>query len=265
MGVVANIVNSNSATYSTSCAGLWLKTWWQGDPAAALFWGQQGAELDAQLDRMYQARAVAYPNYPTDPTQPQYRTPSDALTYLAAERNLEMVPTESEQAWRNRLQSAWSIWNEGGTQQVQLDQLGWYNLLAAGVYRRHELSTPPAVGSAYVQSFARLVWAQFDIIVQKAHPWQPVYWGSASWGDGTWGSAGRYWGSTMSDVQANYLRRQIRLFKAGHSTCTYLHVLLGTGHIWGLGAWGDGWVWGGTGYTLSVVVGEWWWQKLGRL
>ena len=113
-----------------------------------------GSALDDQADRFEQAQAVPLPD---DPSGRAVRVPSDALSYLAAERGLERVPTETEDRWRFRLRDAWNIWKTSGTQ--------------AGHDRRNvarssqfddrpatRTSTPPDVGSNYVRASARAVW-----------------------------------------------------------------------------------------------------------
>lgn len=244
-----------SDTYAVYCAQVINKPWWIGDPDAEAWQGVMGAMLDDQLDRLEQARAVRYPTVPTGGT---YACPTDALYYLAAERGLERVPGESEDAWRERLRDAWNIWRESGSADGHTHEFGWSNLHNAVVMQRERLSTPPSVGSAYVRAFASQVWAQFDILIQQPHPWVERTWGSGTWGSGTWGSS-------MTEVEADYFRRQLRDHSSGHSTCTYMHVSFTQERIWGPNNWGDGGTWGGNGHCMTVVVGEDHWRTLGRL
>lgn len=261
------------ANYQVFCQTVIMKPFWQGDPAAAAFWGLMGAQLDAQGDALAQARAVAWPLGPvvgsSDPASPDYfppySTPTDALQYLAAERQTERAQLagtaggqEAEALWRQRLQGAWLAWGLGGSQQAHLTMLGWSGLQNVQVVRRHEWSSPSPTGSVYVQSFARAVWAQFDVYIGQPHGWSQKVWGVGNWGVG-------YWGSDMTPAQLAYFVRQIRLRKAAEDTCTYLHLSFVAGRVWGLGRWGDGGVWGGTGGVVSYVCGEAHWSVRGLL
>ena len=225
------------------------KPMWADGPEARKWQGVMGAALDAQDAALVEARAVRYPS----------NCPSDALYFLGAERQLEQVPIESEAQWRIRLRQAWAIWHQGGTQEIHRTQFGWYNCLNVRVVRRHEWSVPRPAGSNYDRAFARAVWAQFDVLIQKPHPWEEKLWGSPPpWGTGTWGS-------TMTAAEIEYFRRQIRLFKAGHDTGTYLHVSFAYGRLWGPQKWGDGGLWGGSNRAMALVIGEWDWPKRGLM
>jgi hypothetical protein len=208
-----------------------------------------GAEMDAQLARLYEAARVGWPDY----------CPSDGLAYLGAERGLERVPTESEAEHRRRLKNAWSIWQDAGSQQIHVDAYGWTGLQNVRVYRRAEFSSPAPYGSPYVRAFARQVWASFDIVIQKPHNWQAKTWGSFNYGDGT------VWGSTATGEEVSRLKRFARQFKAGHDTCVYIHVQLGNGPLWGTFKWGDGTRYGGSGTVTRWIVGEDHWGQRGLL
>ena len=238
--------------YAIYCSRTIQKPWWQGDPAAEAWQVVMGSALDDQADRFEQARAV---HFPTIPPGGQYACPSDALSYLAAERGLERVPTETEDRWRFRLRDAWNIWKTSGTQAGHVIMGTWLDLLNLTIVRRHEFSTPPDVGSNYVRAFARAVWFQFDVVIGQPHPWKQKIWGEGNWGEGTWGS-------TMQPEVVSYLRREIRERKSAHDTATYLHLRFDQGPIWGVGKWGeDGRVWGSGKGVMSIIVGEAEWDR----
>lgn len=238
-------------SYVVACRTQFNKPWWREDPDSDKWQGVMGEALDDQKDRFLQARAV---RYPTVPAGQLYACPSDALSYLSAERGLERVPGESEDAWRERLRRAWPIWHVSGTQQIHIDEFGWAGILNVTTVRRHEWSTPAPVGTPYVRSFARLVWFQFDVLVQRPHPWRQKRWGDGDkWGEHTWGTS-------MTTEELTWFRREIRERKAGHDTCTYLHISFADGRLWGPNKWGDGGKWGGSGNVVSFVIGEQHWE-----
>lgn len=241
-------------SYVVYCRVTVCKPWWVGDPDSDKWQGVMGGALDTQIDYLAQARAVRYALAPPGTV---YRCPTDALQYLASERRLERVPTETEEQWRTRLDGAWDIHHESGTSVGHAHGFAWASMRNVTVLQRNILSTPPEVGSHYVRAFARAVWAQFDIVVQKPHQWERRAWGDGAWGEGTWGS-------TMTADMARYLQRQVRERKSGHDTCTYVHFALGHGPLWGTGTWGTG-TWGSTNECMTMVVGEDHWAKLGRL
>ena len=182
---------------------------------------------------------------------------ADALAYLGAERGLERVPSEAESEHRHRLRGAWGIWQLAGSAQGHLDAVGWTGLQNIKLYRRAALANPAPAGSPYVQSFARQVWASFDLVIQKPHPWSQKVWGSGwTYGDGT------VWGSTATYDEVNRLKRFVRQFKSAHSTCVYIHVALGQGAMWGTFKYGDGTVYGYSGGGIQHwIVGEAHWAS----
>lgn len=227
-------------------------------PFGTAWQAAMGAYQDVQLDRLFQAKRVRWPEW----------CPTDALTYHASERGLERIPTETEAAHRRRLRTAWTIWQKAGSQQGHIDAFGWFGDFAAGtnltrvvVRRRKDFSMPVPVGSPYVRTFARMVWASFDVVVSKPHPWVKKTWGGGwKWGDGT------TWGSTATPAQVNLFRRLIWQFKSAHDTCVYIHVNLGNARLWGGGGkWGDGGKWGGGGGQVRWIVGEPHWKTRGLL
>lgn len=244
-------------TYVVACSRIWQKPWWQDDPAATTWQTVMGQALDDQIDQLEQARAVRYPTNPSGAVN--RRCPTDALYYLADERGLEQVPTETEDQWRERLRRAWPIWHVAGTAVGHTDGFAWYPLRNVGVFRRREWSTPAPVGSEWVRAFARTAWSQFDALIQQPHPWRVRLWGEGTWGDGG------TWGSTMSAAHVAYFKRQLRQFASGHSTPVYMHLAFTQARIWGGYKWGDGGLWGSGGNVMPVVVGDEDWERRGVL
>jgi len=241
-------------TFKALCAQLLQKTIFDG-PYGRAWQEVMGASMDEDQLRFFYARAVRWPSY----------TPTDALFYLAAERGLERVILvgsggilEDETKHRERLKHAWTIWRQAGSAGGHVEALSWPGYGLVKVVRRHDFSTPPAVGSPYVQAFARQVWSQFDVVVRAPSPVQPLLWGGFTWGSGA------SWGTTMTPAEIDLLRRLIRDHKSAHNTCTYVHFAFSTGGLWGLFKWGDGTLWGGVNNgTTSIIVGEPQWKTRG--
>lgn len=242
-------------TYAALCANILQKPCFDG-PNGRNWQQVMGQNMDVQLDRLYWAKDVRYPE----------ETPTDALYYLAAERGLERVimigsggTLENEQLHRLRLKHAWTIWQESGSQQGHIDEMAWCGLTTARVLRRVDFSTPPSAGSAYVRAFAREVWSQFDILFRKPMPVSPLVWGGFVWGDGS------TYGTTLMTVEIQQLRRLVREHKSAHDTGTYFHFAFSSGAIWGTFRYGDGTVWGGVGDTVTIVCGEKQWESMGLM
>jgi hypothetical protein len=232
------------------------KPYFQNDP-----WGEGwqrvlGQAMDRALDRVTQARRARWPGY----------CPSDGLLYLSKERGLERVrlmgkngQLEAEDDHRIDLIGAWDTWAQAGSAQSHLDAFDKCALKNVFVFRRHEWSTPPPTLNAYLNNFQSNVWAQFDVMVDKPHPWAPVFWGGGQlWGgvDWTWGS-----NATYEDIQQ--LKRQLWRFRSGHETPTWIVVNTTTGRLWGAWNWGDGGIWGGVGEPVRWLVGEPHWRTRG--
>ncbi len=120
--------------------------------------------------------------------------------------------------------------------------------------RRADFSDVAPDPSPYVTAFARDVWAQFDVVIEKPMPWALRAWGSGTWGTGVWGS-------TITTDQVEQMRRLLRTFRAAHDTPTYIWLHFGSGRLWGIGLWGSG-VWGGSGDTQRLLCGgQSWFQR----
>lgn len=243
-------------TYAQLCSQILQKPCFAG-PYGTAWQTTMGSAMDVELDRLYYAKEVQWPEY----------TPTDALYYLASERGLERVnlvgtggTLEDETLHRLRLKHTWPIWQHAGSQYGHEEALSWTGLGVVEVLRRVDFSTPPPVGSEYVQLFAREVWSQFDILVRQPSTVTPLVWGGGwKYGDGsTYGTS-----LTVSDVQL--LRRLIRDHKSAHDTGTYLYFAFGSGALWGTFRYGDGTVYGGDASVAAIVVGEKSWETRGYL
>lgn len=243
-------------TYADLCANILNKPCFAGPSGQA--WQQiMGAAMDGEVDRLYAAVQSRFPNY----------APSDALYYIANERGLERVlqigtsgTLEVEAVHRLRLQHVWMIWGTSGSQQQVVDEMGWMGLGSVKVLRRVDFSTPPPVGTPYVRAFAKLVWSQYDVLVNKPMPVAPLIWGSG-WLYGQ----GSTWGSSLLLPEIQQMRRLVREHKSAHDTCTYAYFNFEGVALFGSFRWGDGTVYAsGTGQGVTaIVIGEDHWALRG--
>lgn len=206
-----------------------------------------GRAYDEALNRITQARRARWPDY----------CPPDGLYWHSVERGLERVSQESETDHRTRLRAAWRIWNRAGSQAIHEDAFGWQGILNVLLLRRVDAAWPPPVGSLYVRTFARMVWSQFDVVIDKPHPWEARIWGVGFWGVGNWGIS-----ATTSEV--SLIRRLLRQFRSAHNTPTYAVVNLTSGALWGTSTW-SATAWGASGSTAVWLVGEEHWAPRGLL
>lgn len=246
----------NAFTYAGLCAQILQKPCNAG--RNGFNWqATMGGAMDTEMSRLFYARAVRFPT----------QTPTDALYYLADERGLERVrlvgtggTLEDETLHRLRLKHAWTIWQRSGSQDGHIEELGWCGINNAKVYRRVDWPSPIGGGTSYVRQFAKLVWSQFDILIRKPMPIEPLLWGSGwVYGDGS------TWGTTMVLSEIQLLRRLVRDHKSAHNTCTYFHFAFTSGALWGTFRFGDGTLYGGSGDVVSIVCGEKLWESLGIL
>ena len=212
-----------------------------------------GQAWDVELDRITQARRARYPEY----------CPEDGLFYLGVERMLERVTkadgtTEALTDYRSVLRRAWTVWNVAGSQVSHVEALRRMGLNSVSVHRRAEWNSPPPADSVYVNAFQYDVWAQFDVLIDKPHPWLPLLWGAFHWNDGS------TWGSTATVAEVEQIRRLLRLFRSAHETPTWAVVNITNGKLWGAFVWGDGTLWGGgTIQAIRWLIGEPHWSVRG--
>lgn len=233
-------------TYADLCAQVLQKPPTDGPNGRA--WQQVcGGAMDTEFSKLFYAVACRFPT----------QTPTDALFYLAEERKIDRMrivggagALEPETTFRLRLKHAWTVWGIAGSQQSVVDEFNWMGISTAQVLRRVDFSTPPPVGSVWVQAFAQQVWAQFDIMIRRPMPIGPLVWGAFYWGTPTWGS-------TLTVAEIDQIRRTVRRYKSGHDTATYLYLAFTTGALWGTFVWGaSGITWGGDGEVVPIIIGE---------
>lgn len=221
-----------------------------------------GERMDVEFQRTVWARRARWPEW----------APEDGLLYIGRERKLEQVALmrgdeaperEATADYRLRLRGAWGIWNLAGSHQGHLDAFSWTELENVSIHRRKEWSTPyvDAATPEYVKAFQLAVWSQFDVLIERPHPWEGVFWGQFNWG-------GVNWGSTATTEEVDQLRRLLWNFRSAHDTPTWIVVNLNRGaHLWGGFSWADGTTWNtGTGPgAIRWLVGEPHWRTRGLL
>jgi hypothetical protein len=149
--------------------------------------------------------------------------PADALAYAGTDRWIERAPGEGDASYRARLLSAFETWRLAGTNKGITTALAAIGYPKARVFENHD----------WFPSDPR--WWRFWIVIDPPH-------GFSAWklGDGTKLGMKLLGLSTDGDTKAalDLLRRVIRKWKAAHTTCERIIIvlfgkLLGTG--WKLG------------------------------
>src|SRR5262249_12038764 len=120
----------------------WLATlnipWATSGRYNSAYWGGWGAVFDDQVSKLKQAIKARMPT----------QAPSDALTPLGDERQIDRGPTESDQAYALRLRGAWEAWARAGTPLGLLLALYYAGFPGAVVVQQnglaYALSTPLA-------------------------------------------------------------------------------------------------------------------------
>lgn len=247
-----------AATFEELRSRVLIKPYMVGDPYAEGWQRVMGRAWDEGLDKITQARMARWPDY----------CPSDGLVYLAKERGLERVlvvgttggQLQSESSFRGDLVSAWTIWDGAGSQDTHVERLSVMGLSATSIHRRVDWSMPPETPNDYLNAFQKNVWAQFDVLISRPHPWRVIKWGENGlvWG-GPW-----TWGSSATPDEVAQLRRQVLRFASGHETPTWAVVNMSSGNVWGAFTWGQaGAVWGGSGEVVRWLIGESHWRDRG--
>lgn len=172
----------------------------------------------------------------------------DALQAQAADRGTERYLGESEPAFRVRLAETFDRYQALGT------PMGLCEAVAAvpGIIpRAPTLEDPYPVGyrEAWQMDPGSPLWARFWLFL--ATSWGlPVAWGDAG---ETWGG-GAMWGLTAPVDAVDFLRRQVRRWRAAHARLEAIVITVGGAVVWGEPdvVWGGGAVWGaGTVVTLE--------------
>lgn len=250
----------------------WLLRSW-GDSLIATF----GARQDEHHARARSSVKARFPDLCS----------GDALAKIGADRGLPQATAISEtlDQWRVRLEDAWAIWADAGTDKGILRALHWAGFVDCTAYPTYDPQDPAyvfdpnqsvIVASAYDLGAGRFdapntSWSVFWVIADAAansitldtHTWDDGT-GWDTWGDETvandWSSYGT-WDLDTPEATVNSWRAAVRKWKPAHATCPYI-IIRGSSDwadVWGsFGAWGDAdeGVWGSTSDTVFCTVGE---------
>jgi hypothetical protein len=219
-------------------APVWLRRTWGNRWLTVM-----GEQADRTTDTAKEAVKAGAPDL----------SPSDALPYNGAARNIERYWADSDTTYRARLVDAWNVWEFSATSDCLEDRFvdeGFGNISIV----------PWRDMTPYAPAPYENHWSAFWIWVDT-HPFTTgaTWGGGATWGDTVPGHNGapsgpRTWGSdaTLYEVQA--VRAAIRKWKPAAEVCAAI-VFHSGGMYWGRpGTWGDGAKWGdGSTFTWGSV------------
>jgi Phage tail protein (Tail_P2_I) len=231
--VIAEPVDGPFRRYQPRRAPAWL----QDDNTRA--WHQEfGGVKDKLLDRATEAirtRVIAL-------------AAPDALSALAAERNLERYPLEPLETFRARIQGAWNTWEFAGTSfglVRVLEQAGWRASVVEHfrfnppVERWLDVAAPGDVWEDVSNEVWPLeVWAQFNVYVANIAPvynTSPDDWADvAAPGDAWEDESSELWdvNYTVTGLPVDRLRALIRKFKAANAKLVNLVVVEPETEFW---------------------------------
>lgn len=195
--------------------------WW-------LFWGHL---RDGWAEGAKQAVKARFPS----------TAAPDALQSQAGDRGTERYPAETESAFRVRLAETFDRYLALGTP----EGLGAALAAVPGVVpRTPTLDDPVLVGyrEAWQWDAGSPLWARFWVVL--ATGWGlPSTWGEAG---AAWGEGAKKWGIDAPRESLDFLRRQVRRWKAAHAKCEAIIIEIDGATVWGRpdATWGEGKTWG---------------------
>jgi len=149
--------------------------------------------------------------------------PPDALAYAGTDRQIERGPAESDASYRARLRGAFETWRLAGTNKGILTALAVIGFTKVAIYENKDW----APGDPR--------WWRFWIVVEPPHPF-------TTWmlGDGTKLGTKLLGLDAGGTAALDLFRRVVRKWKAAHTTCEHIIIVL-SGSLHGTG-WklGDG-------------------------
>lgn len=172
--------------------------------------------------------------------------PSDALPYIGADRAFERSRTESETAYRARLQNAWDAHVHGGTS-TGVKESALFPLFN---YDEDYTFVVAVNDDFHFDEFGS--WSRYWIIADGAHGLTQEVWGN----DGVWDYLGVWGLANWQPEDIQYLRRNAwRWTSAG--VLPVLFIVVFSGELWGPGdPWGGG-TWGPATYS-KIRLGNYW-------
>lgn len=204
--------------------------------------------------------------------------PDDALDSLGHNFNLDRCKMMSDDAWRAKLETAWTIWQTSGTPARMIQEvkdLGFPNVYILPQY----LETSPGV---FVKTLPTVIdtnnsgtqwapnsmeqqgnfWSNFWIVINQPHGYTGRLWGTPPagiWGTGYLGQPYK-WGSVFGDQDMlACLVDVIKKFKPAWTSCRGIVFLLPGAKLWAMPNWGDGTLWGldPTKFVIHRMIENW--------
>lgn len=192
--------------WQVSAAPVWLQR------ANGIAWHQaHGVVKDIFVDA---ARAATKAGWPL-------ATPADGLSFIARERSLARVPSDTDATHALRLCSAFDLWEYGGTSYgVETALNTRYPLAGAVVLTYWTNPTFFGVNNA--------LWARYYITMSITTWGAPAVWGAAGL---VWGAVGLTWGISAPLGEVAELRALLRTWAAGYAKCTGIRITTSVGDI----------------------------------
>ena len=189
-----------------------------------------------------------------------YTCTDDALDLIGSDYNLERPEIFTNTQWRNKLKTAWTIWQTSGTTArltSEIVDLGFPNVSIVPQYI--EISPGNFVNTLGIPEYNPLMdkfWSNFWIVIDQQHPFTLGLWGSFTWGDGTlWGAI-----SPSDQTRLTRIAQLAKLLKPAWTSCRGIVFLLGAPNsFWSGFNYNDGTVYGlpATSYFVVRLFEEW--------
>ncbi len=188
----------------------------------------------AQDDEMARLRVAALARLPL-------YCPDDALDGVGRWLNIERFPSETDDAYRDRIKEAWATWKIAGSADAIVKSLQAYGITDVQVVSDYDF------GSTHDYSmFVVILGPDFGTLAFEEQTW-----GTFSWGDDS------TWGSTATEEQRDQIIGQILKWKSAHSVPVFVCLDFGGGFIWGVSEWGDASTWGDPDPCLWYLANIW--------
>lgn len=251
--------------------------WLGGVPGYAYQEGL-GAAQDEELATLKVAAKLRAP-YPISPV--------DALDMQGQECRILRAPGEADEAYAARLRNKHSLWYWAGTttaynaifapfapagmdtpptfEAIRLDAATQYDLINT---RRARLEPVPEIVHVHTAGASSFVYV-FDgpdewislvsmIVDSTTGPWDL----DGDWDDPWDWDDGGLWETTMTMLEAKYIRQMVRRWKAHQAYPTHVAIALPGADLWDMdGAWDDGGNWTDTDPPQYLILGHVWGEE----
>jgi len=151
------------------------------------------------------------------------RCKDEALPWIAQTFHLGYPARLTVAQVRGYLTDPWTHWENAGTRDRLLDELGVLGYLNCQIITYRDLVDAGSPDTVFggKESF-------FYVIIKKPNPWAPSgKWGLPPLGSGAlWGAAPFTWGSTASWSEIEEIRRVIEKWKPATTSCRFIEAWL---------------------------------------